>query len=174
MLLDDRGDETKTAVKTIQNEKEANTTTKQNHLPRIRRIDAKDVNAIQEELEGFAQNARLVNIGRQHAVAHIEPTLASLSVALRWLDPLNGVDHNTDEVFAVIPVESPNIHLAPDEIKVNRLTDCLRLAAACEIADTVADLCKHTENANVARGLEAEVVHEAVPEGLEEEVQMES
>ena len=167
MVLDDRGDETKTVHMLIIIRRTTKHLANKPHSPRISCVDAEDVDAIQKKLESLAQDAGLVDIGCQHAAAQGFPKRMGLGVASGSLDPPDGVQHTPYQALAAAPVECTDIHLFPDEVDVYDIPQDLRLTTAGKVTDTVSDFSKHTEHANVARLLEAKVVDEAVPEGLQ-------
>ena len=139
------------------------------HPPCVRCVDAEGADAAQEELERLAKCAGPVAVAGKslrHADLDLAPHGPELGVAPRGLDPADDTDHRADEVLAIVPAVDVEADLALDEGKVDGLVDGARLAAPCDLGDAVADLAQHAEHAHEARGGEAEVVGQAVPEGL--------
>ena len=135
--------------------------------PCVRRVDAHDVDAVEEKLQRLAERARLVVRGF-HELADVFPLGFGLRVALGRLDAQDDCHDGGDEGLEAVPAVEARLGLLLDEVQIHGLTDAPRLAAACELVDAVADLAEDAQHAHEAGFQEPKVVGQAVPERLME------
>ena len=134
--------------------------------PCIRGVDAKYVDAVQEELERIAQHGRPFDIRTHHARPHNVPSFQRRCVASGALHLLDDVDHRSNEALAADPLVGPLLCLTLDEVDVNHFVDRLRLPVTGELGNTVTDFGKHSKHAHEARRRKLHVIPQAVPERL--------
>lgn len=136
--------------------------------PRVRRVNPHHVDPLEEELEGLAEGRGLLRRRDERAQAGLDggPLGGGVGVAARGLDALDDADDGPDEAHGGGPVVAPAAGLLLDEFGVDDLADGAGVALPGEVDEAVADLNEHAGDADVARVGDAEIVDQAVPEGL--------
>ena len=133
--------------------------------PRIRRIDAHDVDPVQQELEALADDVRRrLGCGPGDLGLESRPLLLGLVVAPRRLDAQDDDHHLLDEPRGVAERVGAAVDPLLDEFHVEDVGDGALLARPGQLGDPVAHLGEHPQHPRVARCVELEVVDQRVPE----------